>query len=76
MPQIAQQDYLRVEIENAYDITEAEKAQIKKLIENGTIFDVIFYLKPATFARVLSYDGSVITFYDPASSENLEVPYL
>lgn len=42
MPQIAQQDYIRITIADFENITDAEKAEVKKAIANGTIFDVLF----------------------------------
>lgn len=41
MPQIAQQDYIKLEIANTSNLTEAEKEVIKKHIDNGTIWDII-----------------------------------
>ena len=41
MPQIAQQDYIKLEIANISSLTEAEKEVIKKHIDNGTILDCL-----------------------------------
>lgn len=41
MPQIAQQDYIKLEIDNISSLTEAEKKVIKKHIDNGTILDCL-----------------------------------
>ena len=45
MPQIAQQDYIRIEVSGesvtSGELTASEKAEIKKAVENGTILDVL-----------------------------------
>lgn len=41
MPQIAQQDYIRIPIADLTEMTDSEKAEIKKAIDNNTIFDCI-----------------------------------
>lgn len=45
MPQIAQQDYIRIEVSRdsltSGNLTASEKAEVKKAVENGTICDVL-----------------------------------
>lgn len=46
MPQIAQQDYIRIDWEGGIDTpTEAAKQELLQAYKNGTIFDVIIEAK-------------------------------
>lgn len=62
MPQIAQQDYIRIPIANRNNPTEAEKAELKKVLGNGTLLDsVLVFTEPTKGeARVSgwSFDGA------------------
>ncbi len=55
MPQIAQQDYIRLHINDINLLTDAEKAGLKKIIANGTLFDCIIESQ-GVFYRVNSYE--------------------
>lgn len=58
MPQIAQQDYIRIEIKNSLALTDAEKAEIAAKVANGTIFDCILVLGDSTSVyRISGYDA-------------------
>lgn len=53
MPQIAQQDYIRIEISGNSVLTASEKAEIKKAVENGTIWDVLM-VSPGETLRIIA----------------------
>lgn len=57
MPNIAQQDYLYIEIVDASSLTNGEKAELAKVVENKTLFDTIFILDNGNVkAKALSID--------------------
>lgn len=41
MPQVAQQDYLRISVENSGTLTAEEKRQIKETAERGVLLDAL-----------------------------------
>ena len=41
MPQVAQQDYIRLAVADPTALTAEEKAHIKKHVQQGTIWDVL-----------------------------------
>lgn len=61
MPQIAQQDYIRVEVSGesvtSGNLTASEKAEIKKAVENGTIWDVLM-VNPAETLRIITVSSA------------------
>lgn len=65
MPQIAQQDYLEIPIENIQALTDAEKAVVEEKILQGVIFDCIF-IYDGYRSRPVSYDyeGRELYLYD------------
>lgn len=78
MPQVAQQDYLTVEIADVTALTAEEKAEIRKHLQNRTIWDVLFYfpLGPHT-SRVITAtnteNAKSISLYSPDSGEIVEI---
>ena len=83
MPQIAQQDYLRIPIVDITAVTDAEKEIIREKVKQGIIFDCLLFLSSSTFAKVLSVNyvdeslttPSSIDFYD-AGNEKMVSIYL
>jgi len=55
MPFIAQQDYLHIEIADSSALTVAEKAEIAKAVNAGTIFDYLVHLTGG-ISRVVELD--------------------
>ena len=68
MPQIAQQDYIRIEIEDASALTDAEKAKLAAKVAEGTIFDCIIVYEDSE-SRVVGSDAinKIVYFYDCAN---------
>lgn len=54
MPNIAQQDYIRIEVQDFDNPTAAEIAELKKAVANGTILDTIL-VGERKEARVLAH---------------------
>ena len=68
MPQIAQQDYIRIEVSassvTSGELTASEKAEIKKAVENGTIWDVLMVAAFETLRIIAVSSGtSAIAVY-------------
>lgn len=74
MPQIAQQDYIVVDIADIDSITDAEKAELRKYLSAGLIFDVILSYNDGAFRSKIIYasDYTVAVFSQP-SSEVVEI---
>ena len=53
MPQIAQQDYIIVNITNPNELTEQENREIASLVKKGVIYDVLFLIKNEYSSRPL-----------------------
>ena len=75
MQQVAQQDYLHLQIADVQSPTDAEKAEIKKHVAQGTIWDVLIETGDGAKVRVLYDDGAAIGFVNPANDENLSISY-
>lgn len=71
MPQIAQQDYIYVEIADLAHLTDSEKAELRKHMAAGSLFDVIIINKVNYYVRIIAYDkdANTITVYDYDNSE-------
>ena len=65
MPNIAQQDYIRISVADMNHITASEKAEIAKYAESGTIMDAIIET-PVGIARVIAHAplDKAIVFYN------------
>lgn len=75
MPQIAQQDYITISIVSPQNPTVSEKAEIKKHVQNGTIWDVIIEYV-GDFGRVVGVSSAgVIYFYSPPDEEIVFLSY-
>lgn len=70
MPQIAQQDYLRVEISDLANLTEEEVQKINELHNRGTLMDALIVTEDS-FCKILvdsiDYNDS-ITLVAPGGS--------
>lgn len=78
MPNIAQQDYLRIAINDIEEFTASEKAEIRRAAENGVVMDVILY--DPTFmseSRIISHDpqSKTVVFYDWAKAKVVYASY-
>lgn len=78
MPNIAQQDYLRIAINDIEEFTASEKAEIRRAAENGVVMDVILY--DPTFmseSRIISHgpQSKTVVFYDWANGEVVYASY-
>ena len=67
--QVAQQDYLRIKIQSAEQLSEQEAATIKKLVDNGTVYDALIeYGADGWESRVVSVNREqkyiVLAYYD------------
>lgn len=60
MPQIAQQDYLKIQIEDLSNVTDAEKAIIREKVSQGIIFDCII-VSGELVAKVVSLFDNLIS---------------
>lgn len=62
MPQIAQQDYIRIEVSSGSvssgELTASEKAEIKKAVENGTIMDVLMVVPGVETLRIIAVSSA------------------
>lgn len=78
MPNIAQQDYLRIAIEDIEELTASEKAEIRRAAENGVVMDVILY-NPTSMSesRIISHTPThkTVVFYDWANAEVVYASY-
>lgn len=74
MPQIAQQDYIRIEIEDITALTDAEKAKIAEKVANGTIFDCLIVTSDYT-SRVIGHDDTTISIANVGSKAILDVAF-
>lgn len=78
MPQIAQQDYLRIAIADLEAPTAEEKAEIQKHVQNGTIWDcLIAYSAETPVSRVVAItegDQSIFIF-DTGTEAIIAVSY-
>lgn len=54
MPQVAQQDYLEVTVQNIGELTQQEADAIIKKFKNGVIFDLLI-VTPDGKCRIASY---------------------
>jgi hypothetical protein len=78
MPQIAQQDYLTVQLEFSGEnqLTEDSKKRVKSVVERGILFDCVFFFQSA-YNRVIGLDkvAEVINVYDSSSESVLTLSY-
>lgn len=59
MPQVAQQDYLKIQIADLANVTDAEKATIREKVSQGIIFDCII-VSGEIVAKVVSlFDDTI-----------------
>lgn len=79
MPQIAQQDYIVINVVDVSSPTDDEKAALQKVVDNGTLFDCIIASEfdengnPNMLARPLYLDKEAkeITFANSTSIESI-----
>lgn len=55
MPQIAQMDYKKIQIDDFGNLTETEKSEIQRCVDNGIIFDCVI-VSDTINCRVLAVD--------------------
>lgn len=77
MPQVAQQDYIRIAVDNLSLPTAEERAEIRKHVQNGTIWDAIIADSDGAFGRVLSVvpPSEQIIVYSVSGGEIQPVDY-
>lgn len=75
MPQIAQQDYIRIEIKNSLALTDAEKAEIAAKVANGTIFDCLIVTSDYT-SRVVGHDDTAISIANVGNEAILNISFV
>lgn len=63
MPQIAQQDYLYVDVAAVDNLTADEKALLLKKVKNGTILDVVLRDAANNIAKIIAYSEADIYYY-------------
>lgn len=79
MPQIAQQDYKLIYIEDLSNVSEAEQREIGKAVNQGIIHDCLIATEDGgQTLKILAVneDGGYIKVYDFASGEIIAVEYL
>lgn len=79
MPQIAQQDYKLIHIEDLSNVSEAEQLEIGKAVNQGIIHDCLIATGDGgQTVKVLAVnmDGAYIKVYDFSSGEIIDVEYL
>jgi len=76
MPQIAQQDYIRIEIGDNTALTDTEKAELAAKVANGTIFDCIIVCEGGE-GRVMACDATDkgVYYYDPIDVAVIKLDY-
>ena len=74
MPTITQQTYIRIPIADLDNITDSEKAEIKKAAKAGIIFDVLLVFNDAEL-RPIAYDFSneTITLFSPSDDDIITI---
>lgn len=76
MPQVAQQDYIQIKVESYDSPTAEEKAEIRKHVQNGTIWDVLIETDSAVGRVVgVSVVSRQIMFYTPGDGEIVPIDY-
>lgn len=75
MPNIAQQDYLRIEVADFKNPTASEIALIKKSVEQGTIFDALIVSENQTSKVIGANLGGYIFIIDTANMEISSILY-
>lgn len=75
MPQIAQQDYIRIGIADIENPTDAEKAKIAAKVADGTIQDCLIEDGAGHTAKVIAFDANYIAFYDLGTSSIIDLEY-
>lgn len=77
MPSISQQDYIIIRIEDTAEVTDAEKAEIAKYIDNGTILDALIESGTGSDswkARIIGYKSGAISVYSFDDAEVISIP--
>ena len=70
MPQIANQDYNVIEIQDVSDLTNAEKGLLKRKYLEGTAFDsIIRDIASNSLIRILSISGTTLWVFSPGDGE-------
>lgn len=74
MPQVAQQDYLRIAIANPGAPTDEEIAQIQKHVQQGTIWDVLVEINGA-YGRVLSVSTNELYVHSATEGDIIVIEF-